>query len=462
MDGYDEVPEVGRRPAVQHRAWCAIVTDSAERVSTRVAAAIETTYRAEWTRIVAGLVRRYGDVGLAEDAAAEAFATAAHRWRDSGLPVNPGAWIATAAHRRAIDTIRREGARGSKHHEALLLHSASDAEQTAGLEDDRLRLLFTCCHPSLSMESRIALTLRIVGGLTVGEIARAFLVRDTTMGQRISRAKSAIKTAGIPYRVPSEEDITERVDGVLTVLYSIFNEGYLSTTAGSAPLRSELTAEAIRLARLVQELLPGDDEVSGLLALMLFSDARATARLTADGELVRLADQDRTLWDRALIEEASALSTQALENLDATRNGPGRYLLMAAINAEHAGAAHADTTDWARIVQLYELLEQLDPGPVVALAKTVAISERDHPEVALVHLDRLQDRLALFHPYHVTRAELLRAVHRPAEARRAYDRALSLTDNSAEIAHLIRRRDQLARSTGPESSGPLTTSGGTP
>lgn len=437
-------------------------TESGGRVSTGVAAAIETTYRAEWTRIVAGLVRRYGDVGLAEEAAAEAFATAAHRWRDSGLPVNPGAWIATAAHRRAIDTLRREGVRDSKHHEALLMHTASDSEPTVELEDDRLRLLFTCCHPSLPMESRVALTLRIVGGLTVAEIARAFLVQGTTMGQRISRAKSAIKAAGLPYRVSSEEDVPERVDGVLAVLYLIFNEGYLSVDKGSAPLRGELTAEAIRLVRLVHEMLPGDEEVSGLLALMLFSEARAAARLTADGELVRLADQDRTLWDRGSIEEALALSTQAFARLDSARSAPGRYLLLAAINAEHAAAAHADQTDWARIAQLYELLEQIDPGPVVALAKIIAISERDHPEAALSHLERLEHRLALFHPYHVTRAELLRAVHRLSDARRAYDRAISLTDNSAEIAHLIRRRDQLARPTGSEPSGPTTTAGGTP
>lgn len=429
--------------------------------SAQVATVIEATYRTEWSRIVAGLVRRCGDLGIAEDAAADAFAAASRQWRDDGLPRSPGAWITTAAHRRAIDALRREGVRSGKHHEALMLHAADDTAPEGGVEDDRLRLLFTCCHPALPTEARVALTLRIVGGLTVTEIARAFLVQDTTMGQRISRAKSTIRAAGIPYREPSEEDLPARLDGVLTVLYLIFNEGYLSATEGAAPLRGDLTAEAIRLARLVHDLLPEDAEASGLLALMLFTEARATARLTADGELVTLEEQDRTLWDHRAIEEARALGERAFARLEAVRSAPGRYLLMAAISAEHASAPHARDTDWARIVELYERLALIDPGPVVALGRIVALSERDHPRAALAHLDELEDRLARYHPFHVTRAELLRASDRPSEAHEAYDQAISLTRNTAEIAHLTRRRDQLTWSPGTGPAGP-TTLGGTP
>ena len=420
----------------------------------RVAAAVESTYRTEWTRVVAGLVRRYGDLDIAEETAAEAFATAAHRWRDDDLPANPGAWITTTAHRKAIDRLRREGLRRDKHQEALRLQESVGTESVGAVDDDRLRLLFTCCHPALSMESRVALTLRIVGGLTVAEIARAFLVRDTTMGQRISRAKSKIRTAGIPYRVPLANDLPERIDGVLTVLYLIFNEGYLSSAEGAAPIRRDLTAEAIRLARLVHELIPHDGEVSGVLALMLLTESRATARLTAGGELVRLDEQDRSLWDHSLIAEALELSGRAFASLESGGTEPGRYLLMAAINAEHISAPQARETDWSRIVWLYEQIEQIDPGPVVALNKAVAIAQIDHPEVALALLDRFVDLLAAYHPFHATRAELLREANRFSEAREAYDRAITLATNTAEIAHLTRRRGQLATSIDPDPREP--------
>lgn len=435
---------------------------SAAEPGARVDEAIDSTYRSEWARIVAGITRRYGDLGIAEEATAEAFATAAHRWRATEVPRNPAAWITTAAHRTAIDRLRKEGLRQQKHREALLLLEPPDPAREDAIEDDRLRLLFTCCHPALPMESRVALTLRIVGGLTVAEIARAFLVQDTTMGQRISRAKSKITRARIPYRVPRTEDLPARIDGVLTVLYLIFNEGYLATGPGTAPLRRDLAAESIRLARLVRDLLPADEEVAGLIALMLLTDARAAARLSSDGQLVRLDEQDRSLWDRAKVDEALQLMTGAFASLDRAGAGPGRYLLMAEINAVHIRAPRACDTDWDRIVALYELLEQIDPGPVVALSKAIAISERDDPPAALAQLDGLAGELAGFHPFHAARAELLRAADQPAEALRAFDRAITLATNTAEIAHLTRRRAQFAATTNdPESTGHRPTQGET-
>ncbi|GAA1723075.1 RNA polymerase sigma factor [Microbacterium paludicola] len=411
------------------------------------AAEVARIHREEWARIVAGLARRYGDLDLAEETAAEAFATAVERWPVDGVPPNPGGWITTTAHRKAIDRLRREARRHDKHHEALMLQDDSPPNPVGAVEDDRLRLVFTCCHPALSMEARVALTLRIVGGLTVPEIAHAFLVQETTMGQRISRAKAKIKAARIPYRVPEREDLPGRVAGVLAVLYLIFNEGYLASGEQSDPIRRDLTGEAIRLTRLMRELLPEGSgehgEATGLLALMLLTEARAAARVSADGELVRLDEQDRGAWDRALLEEGLAL---VRDRMNAARgaHSPGRYELLAAINAVHVSAPDARDTDWSQIVALYGLLERIDPNPIVTLNKAIAVAEFDSPEVGLALAERLADRLEGYHAFHTTRAELLRRLGRSGDARAAYDRAIELAGNTAEVAHLIRRRGQLA------------------
>ncbi|MFE6995883.1 RNA polymerase sigma factor [Microbacterium sp. NPDC057659] len=408
-------------------------------------AAITRVHREEWARIVAGLTRRFGDLDLAEEMTADAFAAAVEHWPDHGIPPNPAGWVTTTANRRAIDRLRREAHRDDKHREAIMLHDPEPAPPVGVIEDDRLRLLFICCHPALPLEGRVALTLRMLGGLTVAEIAHAFLVQDTTMGQRISRAKAKITSAGIPFTIPAAEDLPARIDGVLAVLYLVFNEGYLATGPDMPPIRRELTAEAIRLTRLTRELLPNDPEVAGLLALMLLTEARSAARVSADGELVRLDEQDRGAWDRVLIAEG-------LQLLDAAPSiRPGRYLLLAAINAVHVTAPHARDTDWARIVTLYSRLEEVDPSPIVTLNKAIAISEHDSPDVALAIVDRLADRLDGFHAYHATRAELLRATGRSADARSAYDRAIELAGNAAETAHLIRRRNQLATPNGAPS-----------
>ncbi|GAA3669379.1 RNA polymerase sigma factor [Microbacterium marinilacus] len=413
-----------------------------------VADAIARVHREEWARIVAGLARRYGDLSIAEETAADAFATAVERWPQDGVPPNPGAWLTTTAHRRAIDRLRRETRRDEKQREALRLRDDSPAEEVGAVEDDRLRLLFTCCHPVLSLDARAALTLRIVGGLTVAEIAHAFLVQETTMGQRITRAKARIKAAGVPYRMPRAADLPERTGGVLTVLYLIFNEGYLTSGPGSAPLRHDLTGEAIRLTRLLRELRPEDGEVTGLLALMLLTQARAPARLSPDGELVRLDEQDRRAWDRALIDEGLALVG---EGADIARRGTGRagrHQLLARINAVHVSARHPRDTDWARIVALYEQLERLDPSPVVTLNRAIAVAELRSPRAGLAIVDALGERLAGHHAFHATRAELLRLLGRASEARSAYDRAIALAQNSAEVVHLTGRRD-LSATTAP-------------
>lgn len=411
-----------------------------------VATVITRTHREEWARIVAGLTRRFGDLDLAEEMTAEAFATAVEHWPAHGIPPNPAGWVTTTANRRAIDRLRREARRDEKHREALLLHDPEPAAPAGAIEDDRLRLLFICCHPALSLDARVALTLRIVGGLTVAEIAHAFLVQDTTMGQRISRAKAKLKAAGIPFEIPAAEDLPARIDAVLVVLYLVFNEGYLASGPDTPAIRRELTAEAIRLTRLAHGLRPDDAEVIGLLALMLLTDARSRARLSADGELVRLDEQDRGSWDRELIAEG----LQLLGSPEADEPS-GRYRLLAEINAAHVIAPHPRDTDWARIASLYSRLEEIDPSPLVTLNKAIAISEHDSPDLALTIIDRLTDRLGGHHAFHVTRAELLRATGRSADARAAYDRAIGLAGNTAETAHLIRRRNQLASSNGEPS-----------
>jgi RNA polymerase sigma-70 factor (ECF subfamily) len=407
--------------------------------------AITRAHHEEWARVVAALTRRFGDLDIAEEAAAEAFATAVERWLSDGVPPNPGAWLTTTANRKAIDRIRRESKRDDKHQEAQRLYDDDPPEPldaVSAVEDERLRLIFTCCHPALAMETRVALTLRMVGGLTMPEIARAFLVQESAMGQRITRAKAKIKAARIPYRVPSAEDLPARVSGVLAVLYLVFNEGYLATGADTDPVRHDLTAEAIRLTRLVRALLPDDGEVAGLLALMLLSEARRTSRVSAGGELVALGEQDRGAWDGALIAEGHRL---VRERLAAAAAGvaPGRYQILAAINAVHTSARDVRDTDWAQVVALYDQLVRLDSSPVIALNRAIAVAELDGPEVALAAVDRLEDELAGYHAYHVTRADLLRRLGCSQQSRAAYDKAIELAGNTAEIATLIRRRDQL-------------------
>ena len=403
--------------------------------------AITRVHHEEWARVVAALTRRFGDLDIAEEAAAEAFAIAVERWPADGVPANPGAWLTTTANYKAIDRIRRENKRDDKQKEAQMLYD-DPPEPLGAIDDERLRLIFTCCHPALAMETRMALTLRMVGGLTVPEIARAFLVQETAMGQRITRAKAKIKAARIPYRVPSAQDLPARVSGVLGVLFLVFNEGYLATGPDTDPVRHDLTAEAIRLTRLIRALLPHDGEVAGLLALMLLTEARRTARVSASGELVALDEQDRGAWDAALIAEGHRL---VRERLAAAAAGvaPGRYQILAAINAVHTSARDVRDTDWSQVVALYDQLVRLDPSPIIALNRAIAVAELDGPEVALAAVDRLEDKLAGYHAYHATRADLLRRLGRSQQSRAAYDKAIELAGNTAETAYLTRRRDQL-------------------
>jgi RNA polymerase sigma-70 factor (ECF subfamily) len=401
--------------------------------------AITEVHHEEWARVVASLTRRFGDLDIAEEAAAEAFATAVERWPADGVPPNPGAWLTTTANRKAIDRIRRENKRDDKQKEAGMLYDDDPHEPLDAIGDERLRLIFTCCHPALAMESRVALTLRMVGGLTVAEIARAFLVQETALGQRITRAKAKIKAAHIPYRVPSAEELPARLSGVLAVLFLIFNEGYLATSPDTDPIRPDLTAEAIRLTRLIRALMPDDGEVAGLLALMLLIEARRTVRISASGELVTIDHQDRGAWDAALIDEGHQLVRERL----AAGVAPGRYQILAAINAVHTSARDVRDTDWSQIVALYDQLVSLDPSPIIALNRAIAVAELDGPEVALAAVDRLEDKLAGYHAYYATRADLLRRLGRSQESRAAYDKAIELAGNTAEIASLTGRREQL-------------------
>lgn len=413
--------------------------------SPTVATAITRAHREEWARVVASLAKRFGDLDIAEEAAAEAFATAVERWPVDGIPPNPGGWLTTTATRKAIDRIRREKKRDDKYREALLVFDDDPLEPLGAIDDERLRLLFTCCHPAFALEARVALTLRMVGGLTVPEIARAFLVQEGAMARRITRAKDKIREAGIPFRMPSAGDLPVRVDGVLAVLFLVFNEGYLATGPDTDPVRAELTAEAIRLTRLIRSLLPTDGEVTGMLALMLLTEARRAARLSSSGELVTLDEQDRGAWDAALIHEGHQLVRERLRAASASNGGeaPGRYQVLAAINAVHTSARDIRDTDWSQVVALYDQLVALDPSPIVALNRAVAVAELDGPEVALAAVDRLQAALDGYHAYHATRADLLRRLGRSAESRAAYDRAIELSGNTAEAAYLTRRRDQL-------------------
>jgi len=401
--------------------------------------AITQAHHEEWGRVVASLTRRFGDLDVAEEAVAEAFATAVERWPDDGVPPNPGAWVTTTANRKAIDRLRRENKRDDKQKEAQMVYDNNPPEPLGAIDDDRLRLIFTCAHPALAMETRMALTLRMVCGLTVPELARAFLVQESTMGQRITRAKAKIKAARIPYRMPSAEDLPARVSGVLAVLFLVFNEGYLATGPDTDPVRHDLTAEAIRLTRLLRALMPEDGEVAGLLALMLLIEARRSARMSASGELVTLDQQDRGDWDQALVAEGHRLVRERL----AAGVAPGRYQILAAINAVHTSARQARDTDWSQVVALYDQLVRLDPSPIIVLNRAIAVAELDGPLVALAAIDRLEDTLAGYHAYHATRADLLRRLGSGQEARAAYDQAIELAGNTAEIAYLTRRRDQL-------------------
>jgi RNA polymerase sigma-70 factor (ECF subfamily) len=398
-------------------------------------AAVERVFRQEYGRLIASLVRRFGDIDVAEEAAGEALVAALEKWPASGVPPNPGGWLTTTASNRAIDRIRRESHRDAKHQAAMMLHDETPHEHTGPVEDDRLRLLFTCCHPALAPEARIALTLRLVGGLAVSEIAQAFLVPETTMGQRITRAKKKIAAAKVPYRVPEAADLPERLGAVLTVLFLVFNEGYLATGERD-PVRAELTGEAIRLARVLRHLLPEEPEVTGLLGLLLLTEARREARVR-DGELVPLGEQDRTVWDRGMIADGHDLVRECL-----SINRPGRFQVLAAINAVHTDAATAAETDWSQVAALYDQLTRLDPSPIVALNRAVSVAELDGPTVALALVERLP--LTGYHAWHATRADLLRRLGRTAEARQSYDDAIAATQNSAERAYLIRRRDQLS------------------
>jgi RNA polymerase sigma-70 factor (ECF subfamily) len=400
--------------------------------------AVESIVRAEHGRVLAGLIRRFGDIDLAEDALSDALVVALEKWPVDGTPPNPGGWLTTTAARKALDRIRREKVRDTKYAEAAMIADDTPPEPTGPVTDDRLRLIFTCCHPALAPENRVALTLRLLGGLTVAEIAHAFLVPETTMAQRITRAKQKIKHANIPYRVPSAADLPSRVATVLSVLYLVFNEGYLASGADADPVREDLCTEAIRLTRQLREVaapLGPQPEVDGLLALMLMLEARRPARVE-DGVLVTLEAQDRTRWDAALIDEGHTIVRACL-----ALNRPGPYQLQAAINAVHTDALDVSMTDWSQIVQLYDQLFALQPSPVVALNRAVAVAELDGPEVALAIVDGLD--LATYHAWHATRADLLRRLGRYDEARAAYDDAIGLAGNSAERAWLTLRRDGL-------------------
>jgi RNA polymerase sigma-70 factor (ECF subfamily) len=395
---------------------------------------ISRVFRAEYGRCVSTLTRLLGDISLAEEAVGEAFLIAVEQWDE--LPPNPGGWITTTARRKAIDRLRRESTRDARHAEAALLRTHGDEPQEVGpVRDDRLRMLFTCCHPALAAEARIALTLRILGGLETPEIARAFLVPEPTVAQRIVRAKKKIRDAGIPYRVPRDADLPERLGGVLAVLYLIYNAGHSAAT-GTELNRADLCADALRLARLLAELMPDEPEVLGLLAMLLLLEARRPTRTDVDGALVLLPDQDRSHWNRTLIAEGHVLVRACLR-----RGAPGPYQFQAAINAVHTDAATAADTDWAQILALYDQWLALAPTPVVALNRAVALAELVGPEVALGAVEELD--LTGYQPFWVTRAELLVRAERPAEAREAYDRALALTDNGVEHAHLTGRRARL-------------------
>jgi RNA polymerase sigma-70 factor (ECF subfamily) len=404
---------------------------------------VEAVFRADYGRAVATLARLLGDLGLAEEAVQDAFAVALESWPRTGVPPSPTGWIVTTARNRAIDRFRRESTRDQRHAQAALLQGPDEPEEDYAVRDDRLRLVFTCCHPALAPAAQVALTLRLIAGLTTAEIARAFLVPEPTMAQRLVRAKNKIRDAHIPYRVPDGHELPDRLRPVLSVIYLVHNEAYVATSGDSLD-RVDLAAEAVRLGRLLVALMPDEPEARGLLALMLLAESRRPARVAADGSLVRLADQDRTRWDAGLVAEGQALVRECLR-----RNTPGPYQIQAAIAAVHSDAATAADTDWGQIVALYDQLLAVAPSQVVRLNRAIAVAELGGPASGLLEIDAPDGPAAHlddYHLLHAARAELLARHGRVADAEAAYDRALALTENRAERRHLEMRRDALRRS----------------